>query len=464
MYECLYPEIIRHMSIPYIVFIIVSGVTVLLLMVLWLKINAFISLIVTSVYVGIMAGMPLSDITTSIQNGMGGTLGFVATVVGLGAIFGQILENSGGAESLAHYLIKKFGPGRTSWAMMLTGFIVAIPVFLDVALIILIPVIYALARDTKKSLLYFGIPLLAGLAVAHSFIPPTPGPIAVAEILNVPLGWVILFGIILGLPTAIIAGPIFGRFISRKINISLSSGLFTEQPEVRSSQNLPAFWLILFLIVMPLFLIVLNTVTAAMVENNIIAKSTITGILVFVGHPFTALTLACLLSIYFLGIKQGLSRQKIMDLSTRALGPAGIIILITGAGGVLKQILVDSGLGTQVANSIAGSSLSPILLAWTLAAIIRVIQGSATVAMITSAGIIAPVLPAFNLDEPHMAIIVIAIASGATILSHVNDSGFWLVSKYFGMNEKQTLKSWTIMETIIAICGLIFSLIAGIII
>jgi Gnt-I system low-affinity gluconate transporter len=452
------------MSIPYIVFIIVSGVTVLLLMVLWLKINAFISLIVTSVYVGIMAGMPLSDITTSIQNGMGGTLGFVATVVGLGAIFGQILENSGGAESLAHYLIKKFGPGRTSWAMMLTGFIVAIPVFLDVALIILIPVIYALARDTKKSLLYFGIPLLAGLAVAHSFIPPTPGPIAVAEILNVPLGWVILFGIILGLPTAIIAGPIFGRFISRKINISLSSGLFTEQPEVRSSQNLPAFWLILFLIVMPLFLIVLNTVTAAMVENNIIAKSTITGILVFVGHPFTALTLACLLSIYFLGIKQGLSRQKIMDLSTRALGPAGIIILITGAGGVLKQILVDSGLGTQVANSIAGSSLSPILLAWTLAAIIRVIQGSATVAMITSAGIIAPVLPAFNLDEPHMAIIVIAIASGATILSHVNDSGFWLVSKYFGMNEKQTLKSWTIMETIIAICGLIFSLIAGIII
>ena len=452
------------MSIPYIVFIVISGVTVLLLMVLWLKINAFISLIVTSVFVGILAGMPLSAITTSIQNGMGGTLGFVATVVGLGAIFGQILENSGGAESLAQYLIKKFGPDKTSWAMMLTGFIVAIPVFLDVALIILIPIIYALSRDTKKSLLYFGIPLLAGLAVAHSFIPPTPGPIAVAEILNVSLGWVILFGIILGLPTAIIAGPIFGSFISRKINISLSTSLFTEQPVTRTTQNLPAFWLIVFLIIMPLFLIVLNTVTDAMIENNIISKSIITDILVFVGHPFTALTLACLLSIYFLGIRRGLSRQKIMDLSTRALGPAGIIILITGAGGVLKQILVDSGLGTQVATSIAGSSLSPILLAWTLAAIIRVIQGSATVAMITSAGIIAPVLPAFNLDEPHMAIIVIAIASGATLLSHVNDSGFWLVSKYFGMNEKQTLQSWTIMETIIALFGLIFSLIAGIII
>jgi len=452
------------MSVPYIVLIVVTGVTVLLLMVLWLKISAFISLIVTSIFVGIMAGMPLTAITTSIQNGMGGTLGFVATVVGLGAIFGQILESSGGAESLAQYMLKKFGPGKASWAMMLTGFIVAIPVFLDVALIILIPIIYALTRDTKKSLLYFGIPLLAGLAVTHSFVPPTPGPIAVAEILNVSLGWVILFGIILGLPTAVIAGPLFGKFISGKINVSLSTSLFTEQPEVQSSRNLPAFWLIIFLIVMPLLLIVLNTVTAVMVENSIISKSIVTDILVFVGHPFTALTLACLLSIYFLGIKRGMSRQKIMEISTRSLGPAGIIILITGAGGVLKQILVDSGLGTQAAASIAGSPLSPILLAWTLAAIIRVIQGSATVAMITSAGIIAPVLPAFNLDEPHKAIIVIAIASGATLLSHVNDSGFWLVSKYFGMNEKQTLQSWTIMESIIAFCGLIFSLIAGIII
>jgi Gnt-I system low-affinity gluconate transporter len=452
------------MSIPYIVFIVISAVTLLLLMVLRWKISAFISLIITSVFVGILAGMPLSQITKSIQDGMGGTLGFVATVVGLGAIFGQILESSGGAQALAHYLVRKFGQDKASWAMMLTGFIIAIPVFLDVALIILIPVIYALSKDTRRSLLYFGIPLLAGLAVAHSFIPPTPGPIAVADILNVPLGWVILFGIILGLPTAIVAGPVFGTYISGKVNIKPFELFTQEKAGEDTGKELPAFWLIILLIAMPLILIVLSTFTGMMVDKDILSKSLVTDSLVFIGHPFVALTIATLLSIYLLGIRRGMNRQKILDLSTKALGPAGIIILITGAGGVLKQILVDSGIGTMMAESVAGSALSPILLAWILSAIIRVTQGSATVAMITSAGIMAPILPVFQLDEPHMALVVIAIASGATLLSHVNDSGFWLVSKYFGMDEKQTLRSWTIMESIIAVSGLVLSLLAGMLI
>lgn len=449
------------MSVPYILFIVTAGVTLLLLLVLWLKINAFISLIITSIVVGILAGMPLSSITDSIQQGMGGTLGFVATVVGLGAIFGQILESSGGAESLAHYLIGRFGQQKAPWAMMLTGFIVAIPVFLDVALIILIPIIYALSRDTKRSLLYFGIPLLAGLAVAHSFIPPTPGPIAVAQILNVPLGWVILWGIILGLPTAIIAGPFFGTYISKKIMLRPPAYFEPENGKTQTSSGFPAFWLIMILIALPLFLIVLSTLTDVLTNNQILTRSVFTDSLVFLGHPFTALTVATVLSIYLLGIRRGMSKQKILDLSTKALGPAGIIILITGAGGVLKQILVDSGIGTIMANSIADSSLSPILLAWMLSAIIRVTQGSATVAMITAAGIMSPILPVFNLDASHTALVVIAIASGATILSHVNDSGFWLVSKYFGMDEKQTLRSWTIMETIIAFCGLAFTLLVS---
>lgn len=451
------------MTTPYIIFIIASGVTLLLLLVLKFKINAFISLIITSVYVGILAGMPVTEIPASIQKGMGGTLGFVATVIGLGAIFGQILESSGGAESLARYLLKKFGQSKASWAMMLTGFIVAIPVFLDVALIILIPIIYALSRDTKKSLLFFGIPLLAGLAVTHSFVPPTPGPIAVAEILKVPLGWVILFGIILGFPTAVIAGPFFGKYISKKIIVNTPPVFSEEEKEVRPNEYLPSFWLIIILIGIPLILIVINTLTEVLVKNTVIVKSTFTDILIFLGHPFTALTIATLLTIYLLGIKRKMPPQKILDLSTKALGPAGIIILITGAGGVLKQILVDSGIGTMMAKSIAGSSLSPIIMAWILAAIIRVAQGSATVAMITAAGIISSILPVFHLDEPHTALIVIAIASGATLLSHVNDSGFWLVNKYFGMNEKQTLQSWTIMETIIGVCGLMFTLAASLI-
>jgi len=205
------------MSTPFILFIVVSAVALLLFMVLRLKINAFIALLITAIYVGIVAGMPLNSVLNAIQEGMGGTLGFVATVVGLGAIFGQMLESSGGAESLARYLIKKFGIKRAPWAMALTGFLVAIPVFFDVGFIILVPIVYALARDTKRSLLYYAIPLLAGLAVTHSFIPPTPGPVAVADIINAQLGWVILMGTILGIPVAIIAGPLFGAYISKKI-------------------------------------------------------------------------------------------------------------------------------------------------------------------------------------------------------------------------------------------------------
>jgi Gnt-I system low-affinity gluconate transporter len=449
------------MTTPFIVFLIISAVAVLLLMVLKFKISAFISLLITSIYVGIAAGMPLKEITLAIQNGMAGTLGFVATVVGLGAIFGQMLESSGGAESLARYLIKKFGTDKASWAMVITGFVVAIPVFLDVGFIILVPIIYALARDTKRSLLYYGIPLLAGLAVTHSFIPPTPGPVAVADIINAQLGWVILFGVILGFPTAVIAGPVWGKYISKKIYIEPPAEINLPQSKDYDENHLPSFRSIALIVAIPLLLILVNTFTGLAVTKQIVPRSVFTDILEFIGHPFSALIIATLIAIYFLCIKRGMGKQKILDLSTKALGPAGIIILITGAGGVLKQILVDSGIGKMMAESMAGSALPPILLAWMLAAVVRVTQGSATVAMITAAGIIAPVLEEFALNDPQRALVVLSIASGATLLSHVNDSGFWLVGKYLGMNEKQTLQSWTVMETIIAFCGLALTLLAS---
>lgn len=450
------------MSTPHIIIIVVAAVSLLLLMVLKLKISAFISLLITSMFVGILSGMPLQDIMVSIQEGMGGTLGFVAVVVGLGAIFGQILESSGGAESLAHHLVKKFGTDRASWAMVITGFIVAIPVFLDVGLVILAPIIYALSRDTKRSLLYYGIPLLAGLAVTHSFMPPTPGPIAVADILDAQLGWVIFFGFILGFPTAVIAGPVFGKYISRKIYIEPPAEMMGDASAgTTPPENLPSFRSIALIIAVPLFLILVNTFTSVLVDKEVLAKNLISDILIFLGHPFSALIIAALLAVYFLGIRRGKSRQELLDLSSKALGPAGIIILVTGAGGVLKQILVDSGIGEILANSVADSAMPPILLAWILAAIVRVTQGSATVAMITAAGIIAPILSFINPGAPELALIVISIASGATLLSHVNDSGFWLVSKYFGMDEKQTLRSWTMMESIIALCGLAFSMLAS---
>jgi len=462
-YKCFSSRQNKHiMSTAHILITVIAGVSLLLIMVLKFKISAFISLLVSSMLVGILSGMPLEDILVSIQEGMGGTLGFVAVVVGLGAIFGQILESSGGAESLAHYLVKKFGTDRASWAMVITGFIVAIPVFLDVGLVILAPILYALSRDTKRSLLYYGIPLLAGLAVTHSFMPPTPGPIAVADILEAQLGWVIFFGFLLGIPTAIIAGPVFGKYISRKINIQPPEDMIAHHPEgATNPEDLPSFRSIALLIAVPLLLILVNTFTSVMVDKGVFAKNLVTDIMIFLGHPFSALIIAALLAVYFLGIRRGKSRQELLDLSNKALGPAGIIILVTGAGGVLKQILVDSGIGEMMANSISDSALPPILLAWILAAIVRVTQGSATVAMITAAGIMAPVLSFINPSDPQLALIVISIASGATILSHVNDSGFWLVSKYFGMDEKQTLRSWTMMESIVAVCGLAFTMLAS---
>jgi len=446
------------MSAFYIILIVLAGVTLLLLMVLKFKLSAFLALLITSIFVGVMTGMPLTAISESIQNGMGGTLGFVATVVGLGAIFGQMLESSGGADALAHYLINKFGKKRAPWALVLTGFLVGIPVFLDVGLIIIIPLVYALTRDTKVSILYYAIPLLAGLAVTHAMVPPTPGPIAVSEILGVQLGWVVLFGIIIGIPVAAIAGPLFGRFIAKRMYIPAPADIFkTEEESPESPKPLPSFRIIVLIIAAPLFLILTGTFVNVGVEQGIVGKSIITDIISFLGHPFTALIIGVLLSIQ-LCISRKMPRQKILDLSTKALGPAGIIILVTGAGGVLKQILVDSGIGKMLAESIAESSIPLILLAWSLAALVRITQGSATVAMITAAGIMAPILPLFSLSQPATALIVISISSGGTILSHVNDSGFWIVSKYLGMNEKQTLKSWTVMETIVAVAGLALTL------
>ena len=445
------------MTIPYLVLIVASGVALLLLLILRFKLNAFIALLVASIFVGILAGMPMAEIITSIQNGMGSTLGFVAVVVGLGAIFGQMLESSGGAHALANNLLTLFGPKKASWAMVITGFLVAIPVFFDVGLIIIAPMIYALSRDAKRSLLHYGIPLIAGLGVTHAFIPPTPGPIAVADILGAELGWVIFFGFLLGFPAAVLAGPVFGNIMAKRINIQPPE---VEDPEEGLSDDLPPFLPVLLIISLPLVLILLGTLTDVLVDKEVIINSKFAEIVIFLGHPFSALIIATLTSIAFC-LKRGMTNKAISELSTRSLGPAGIIILVTGAGGVLKQILIDSGVGEAIANSMADVSMPAILLAWILAALVRATQGSATVAMITSAGIMAPILPVFGLSSPEVALVVIAISSGGTAFSHVNDSGFWMVSRYFGMNESQTIQTWTVASTIIGVTGLALALLAS---
>jgi Gnt-I system low-affinity gluconate transporter len=434
--------------------ILTGSIGLLLFLVLKLKIQAFLALLITSVFLGLVTGMPMESVIKSISDGMGSTLGFVATVVGIGAIFGQMLESSGGAESLAHYLTSKFGKEKAPYALTITGFIVAIPIFLDVGFIILVPVLYALARESGKSLLHFAIPLLAGLAVTHAFVPPTPGPVATAEIIGADLGWVVLFGFIIGIPVAILAGPMFGTYIGRKIHVKVPHTFeTTETTNKKSLTDLPSFGLVTAIIAVPMVLILANTVSGVWADAHGMRDAFWIQFLAFVGHPFIALLVATLLAIYAMGVRRGFSGDAILQLSTKALAPAGLIILVTGAGGVFKQLLVDSGIGVQLAESMSHSALPPIVLAYILALLIRVSQGSATVAMITSAGIMSPLLASFALSEPHKALIVIAIAAGATTASHVNDSGFWLVGKYLGMNEKQTLQSWTIMETIISVAG-----------
>jgi len=436
------------MSPGALIFIAMLGVALLLFLVIGLRLQAFIALLLTSLFVAVVAGIPLSEVASTIQQGMGNTLGFIAIVVGLGTMFGEMLRISGGAEQLANTLVRKFGQDRAQWALGLTGFLVAIPVFFDVGLIILLPLVYSLAQKTGKSLLYYAVPLAAGLAIGHSYIPPTPGPVAVASLLNADLGWVILFGAIAGLIAMIVGGVYFGKYIAGEIHAKVPEYMLVDSPE-KEVKELPSFGLIVSIIAVPLVLILLNTVSGILLPKGNFLRD----LLGFLGHPFTALMIAALASFYFLGIKRGYSRDEIQTIATKSLEPVGLIILVTGAGGVFGRVLVASGVGDALARAMAASNLPIILLAFLIATAVRVSQGSATVSMVTAAGIMAPAIQAGNYSAPMVGLITIAIASGATVLSHVNDSGFWLVSRYLGLSEKDTLRSWTVMETIIGVVG-----------
>ena len=335
--------------------------------------------------------------------------------------------------------------------MTITGFLVAIPVFFDVAFIILVPVIYALQRQTRQSLMLYALPLLAGLVITHSFIPPTPGPVAVADILSVDLGSVILVGFLIGLPTALAAGLWFAKRTAGRIFIEAPKEGLVES----SGISLPPATIIFGLIAVPIVLILFNTgLKSGLIHFG---SPSLAGFFQLIGHPFSALIIANLMAWYFLGIRRGMTKEKLFSITTKSMAPAGTIILLTGAGGVFKQVLVDTGAGELLARSMADAGISIVLFAFLAAALIRVLQGSATVAMITAAGLVAPLLQADIYSSLQLAIIVIVIASGATIFSHVNDSGFWLVGQYLGLSEKQTFRSWTMLTTILGLTGFVLA-------
>ena len=336
------------------------------------------------------------------------------------------------------------------WALAATGIIVAIPVFFDVALILFIPLVYSLTRRFGKSLLYYAMPLVGGIAVAHSFIPPTPGPVAVASLLNADLGWVIFFGLVAGIPATIIGGIFFGTYIAKQIPLGVPEGMEIEAPQPKTDvKGLPDFKLVLGIIATPLVLILLNTVLGVVLPEENVIRSLFS----FIGHPFTALIIATLLSFYLLGTKRGYTPGEVQRIATKSFEPVGLIILVTGAGGVFGKVLVATGIGEALANVMSATNLPIILLAFLIATVVRISQGSATVSMVTAAGLIAPAIEAGTYSAPLVGAITIAIASGATVLSHVNDSGFWLVGRFLGMDEKQTLRSWTVLETILGVVG-----------
>jgi Gnt-I system low-affinity gluconate transporter len=451
--------------------LLVFGIALLLVLILKLKLSAFLALLVVSVIVAAASrlvnpdAVPLTQVADTIVKSMGGALGFIATIIGIGAIFGAILEHSGGTQSLANHLVRIFGVERAPWAMLLTGFIISIPVFLDVALVILAPLLFALARDTKRPFLHFGLPLVAGLAVTHAFVPPTPGPVAVAYLLGVNLGWVILFGVLVGLPTAILCGPWLCFQLAKGVEITLP-----PPPPVSDEQHveLPSFGFILFLIGLPIGLILANTVVEQWVASGLqigltkdqrgqqLAAALANGswfvqAITFIGHPVIALLCSTIVALYFLGTRRGVDRETLLEVSTKALGPAGIIILITGAGGVFKGVLAATGITDAMEEIFRGSGISVLLLAWVFATLIRVAQGSATVAMLTAAGLMGNFVD--GMSQPQLALITVAIAAGATGFSHVNDSGFWMISRYFQMTEGQTLRTWGVISTMISIIG-----------
>jgi Gnt-I system low-affinity gluconate transporter len=432
-----------------------AGMALILFLIIRAKLHAFVALMIGSLVIGVAAGMPFQAVLDSITTGVGSTLAAIAVVVGLGAMFGRMLEVSGGAEALAESLLAKSGERNAQWPLLAVGFIVAIPVFFDVAFIVLISIVYGLTEKTGRPIVYYAVPLLAGLVVTHSFIPPTPGPIAVAGLLGADLGWVMMFGVLIGIPAAVIAGPLYGSFIAR--HVPATKPEYMKVPERRAVAALPAVGLIVTLIAIPLVLIVSNTVAGITLGED----SRVRSVLAFVGHPMVALLITTVFCFTLLGTRAGYSRDQIQDIATRALEPAGIVILVTAAGGVLKQVLIDSGVGDVMADKLIATNLPALVLAFLIAAAVRIMQGSATVAMLTAGGLVAALFGDLNLSHAMLALTVIAIAAGATIASHVNDSGFWLVNRYLGLTVPETFKTWTALTTIAALVAIVLVLLVA---
>jgi len=427
-----------------------AAVTALIVLIARFKLHPFVALVAVSLGLGVAAGMPLAAAVKAFQDGVGGTLGFIAIVLGLGTMLGKMMAESGAATRIATTLIALFGVQRVHWAIMVVAFIVGIPVFFQVGFVLLIPLVFTIARRTGMSLIKIGIPLVAGLSVVHGMLPPHPAAMLAVAAYDADIGLTILYGVLVGLPTAALAGPIFAGWIAPRIVLPPENPL-ASQLEGESGQEMPGFGISLFTVLIPVILMLLASIADAMLET----ASTLRAALHFIGHPIVALLLALLFSFWSLGRARRFTREEVLRFCNDCLAPTATILLVIGAGGGFNQVLIHSGVGRAIADVALGSNASPLLLAWIVAALIRVATGSATVAMTTSAGIVAPI--ALATPGTNAELLVLATGAGSLVLSHVNDAGFWLIKEFFNMTVPQTLRTWTVAETIIGVAGLVFT-------
>lgn len=428
-----------------IILTILACIILLVLLITVGKFHAFLAFLVTSIIAGLLLGIPFNKVVHSVQTGIGDTLGGLTIIICLGAMLGKLVAESGAAKKITNVLMQLFGTKYISWALMITGFIVGIPLFYNVGFVLMVPLIFSVVYQFKLPAVYVGLPMLAALSVTHGFLPPHPSPAALVAQFNANMGLTLLYGIILAVPTIIVAGPIFASTLKKIDSTPLDIFKPTEQ-----AQQLPGTANSFLTSLLPVLLLILSTVLLIRSPNNPVIK--------FIGDPSIVMLFSVLLAAYTLGIRQGMTMTHIMRIYGDAVKDIAMILLIVAGAGALKQVFSDSGVSAYIGSGLDGLNIHPLILGWLIAAVIRICVGSATVAGLTTAGIIAPLVLSSGVDPNLM---VLSIGAGSLMFSHVNDPGFWMFKEYFNLSIRDTIRSWSIMETIVAIMGLIGVMVLG---
>lgn len=424
--------------------ILVLCILSLILLITWAKVNPFLSFLIVSIATGLALGIPLTKIAQSVNKGLGDTLGSLVIVIVLGAMLGKLVAESGAAQRIAGVLRNTFGMKYMAWAMALTGFIVGIPLFYNVGFVLLIPIIFSVAFNYKLPLVYVGIPMLASLSVMHGFLPPHPSPMALLTQFNADMTATFFYGVLIAIPAIIVAGPLFAKTLKNIKSGSLKVHLVNEVPD----EKLPGIVNSFISSLLPVILIAVTAVLARVYAGNEMIKNTAA----FLGDPSVIMLLTIIIASYTLGLRMGKPLTEIMGYYADAVKDVSMILLIIGSAGILKQIFIDSGVSAEIASMLQGWNLPPLLLAWIVTAILRLCLGSATIAGLTAAGIVYPLTLETQVDPNLM---VLSIGAGSLFCSHVNDTGFWLYKEYFGLSVKDTFRSWTVMESIVSVVGLL---------